>query len=131
MRSQTISIQMMLTAAMILFGTQSAIAQDFDQLSTTEIKEKWGRVILCQRIYTLSEVKPRLYDFDYEQCDSASQLMTEIVANYPATEQALLKTQAERHARALSFNTSEPYHSVHACRQYCGKLAKMRDQRND
>ena len=130
MRSQTTTSKVMIAATTILVSTH-IYAQDFKPLSTTEISEKWGRVILCQRIYTLAEVKPRLYDFDIEQCDSASQFMTEITAKYPATEQAMLKTQAERHAEALSYNSSEPYHSVPACRQYCGKLAKLRDQRSD
>ena len=108
-----------------------AIARDFDQLDWTEIKDKWGQLIFCQRIYKMPEVKPRLYSFDFEQCDKAGQLVTDIVAKYSKQEQVQLRNQAEQHAIKLSYNTSEPYHSVAACREYCRELAEKQDTRND
>jgi len=115
---------------LILFSTSLA-AVDPDSLSKTDIKEKWGQVLFCQAIYKMAEVKPRLYDFDIEHCDKAGQLMTDLVARYSAPEQKQLKYQAERHATALSYNTSEPYHSVAACREYCKEVARIQDERND
>ena len=35
------------------------------------------------------------------------------------------------HAALLSLNTSEPYHSVAACRAYCRELAEVRDTNNE
>ena len=105
-------------------------AADVDQLSTTELKDKWGQVIFCQRIYKLPEVRSRLYDFDVERCDAAAHLAAELVSKYPENQRQALKFQAEEHARALSYNTSEPYHSVSACREYCTKVAGIRDEIN-
>jgi len=104
-------------------------ARDTNQLSPVEFKDKWGQVIFCQRIYKMPEVRSRLYDFDVEQCDAATRLAEELVLRYPLNEQQALKFQAEKHARALSYNTSEPYHAVTACREYCGKLAGIQDER--
>ena len=104
-------------------------ATDVDQLSPTELKDKWGQVIFCQKIYKMPEVRSRLYDFDIEQCDTAARLAAHLVSNHPLNEQQALKLQAENHARALSYNTSEPYQSVPACRQYCSKLAGILDER--
>ena len=97
-----------------------------DQLSTTETAEKWGQVLFCQRMYNMPEVKSRLYDFDTEHCNQAALLVAEVVSKYSMQEQDQLKFRAERHAVALSYNTSEPYHSVGACRQYCQKLTEVR-----
>jgi hypothetical protein len=106
-------------------------AQNTDELGWTETKDKWGQLIFCQRIYKLPEVKVRLYSFDVEQCDKAAQLVSDVIAKYSKQDQNQLKNQAEQHAYKLSHNTSEPYHAVGACREYCGKLAKIKDQRND
>ena len=123
-------IPMVITVLLFLLATQ-ATASDFDQLSETETTQKWGRVLFCQRIYSLSEVKPRLYSFDTKQCDKAGQLMTDLVGKYTEQQQALLNIQAESHARDLSFNTREPYQAVGACRDYCQKLAEIYDQRTN
>jgi len=112
------------------FFSSPIAAADVDQLSPTELKDKWGQVIFCQKIYKMPEVRTRLYDFDFEQCDAAARLAEELVSNYPLNEQQALKIQAENHARALSYNTSEPYQSVPACREYCSKVAGIRDERN-
>jgi hypothetical protein len=101
---------------------------DIDRLTTQEIIDKWGQVQYCQRIYQLPEVKPRLYDFDIEHCNQAMALATEVVSKYSQPEQEQLKLQAERHAFALSGNTSSPYQSVGACREYCQKLAAFKAQ---
>jgi len=117
-------------ATLLLVFSTSLAALDLDQLSKTELKEKWGQLLLCQRIYKMSEVKPRLYDFDTEQCDKAGQLMNSVVAKFSTQELITLKSHAERHAGALSYNTAEPYHSVPACREYCRELAEIYDQKN-
>jgi hypothetical protein len=121
---------MPVTALLILLASP-LLAQDEGQLSRTEFKDKWGQVIFCQRIYKMPEVKSRLYSFDIEQCDKAGKLALDIVAKYPKEEQAQLKNQAERHAFLLSQNTSEPYLSVPACREYCKALAEIQDKRSD
>ena len=54
------------TTLLVLFSTPLA-AKDVDQLDWTGIREEWGQVIFCQRIYKMAEVKPRLYSFDIEQ----------------------------------------------------------------
>jgi len=118
------------TMLLVLFST-SLVAQDIDQLNKTETMEKWGQVLFCQRTYKMPEVGSRLYDFDVEHCDKAGLLMLEVVAKYTKQEQEQLKDRAERHAVALSRNTSEPYHSVPACRAYCRELAEIRDKRYD
>ena len=102
-----------------------------DQSEWIETRESWGRVIFCQRIYKMPEVRVRLYDFDIEQCDKAGQLMDSKAAAFSDRQQAELKSQAERHASLLSRNTSDPYQSVVACREYCSELAETQDRRND
>ena len=109
----------------------SLVASETPDPGWTETKDKWGQLIFCQRIYKLPEVKTRLYSFDYEQCDKASQLVSDIIAKYSETDQKQMKVLAEKHAYKLSLNTSEPYHSVGACREYCGKLVEIKEQRDD
>ena len=106
-------------------------AQDTSGLDWTETKDKWGQLLFCQRIYKLPEVKARLYDFDVEKCDKAQELVLEVITKYSQQDQVLLKNEAEQHAYQLSHNTSEPYFAVGACREYCDKLAEIKDQRND
>ncbi len=106
-------------------------AQDDESLDWTTTKDKWGQLIFCQRIYKMPEVKSRLYSFDIERCDKAGQLAKDVISKYSKQQQAQLKNQAERHAFMLSQNTSEPYLSVPACREYCGKLAEIQDKRSD
>jgi hypothetical protein len=103
---------------------------DVEQLSATETFQKWGQILFCQRIYTMPEVTPRLYDFDVESCDQAALLAADVISKYSDRDQQELKIRAERHAKALSYNTSEPYQAVGACREYCSKLAAFREQRN-
>jgi hypothetical protein len=105
--------------------TQPLAAVDVSQLSATEFKEKWGQVIFCQTIYKMPEVKPRLYDFDLEQCSAAGQLALQVLDQYPPGDQTALRFQAEKHARAISLNTNEPYQAVPACRDYCRKLSEL------
>ena len=121
---------MKITALLFLISTPLA-ARDADQLSWTEIKDKWGQVLFCQRIYKMAEVRSRLYSFDIEQCDKAGQLALDIIARYSKQEQVQLKNQAELHAARLSQHTSEPYHSVAACREYCLELSEIQDERSD
>ncbi len=130
MHLTTFQLRLLITLLPVLFSTSLA-AQEMDQLSKTETIKKWGQVIFCQRIYKMPEVGSRLYDFDVEHCGKAGLLMSELMAKYPKQEQEQLKYQAERHAAALSLNTSEPYHSVPACRAYCRELTEIRDKRND
>lgn len=42
-----------------------------------------------------------------------------------------LTAQAEQHAFRLAQNTSEPYHSVAACREYCRELVETQEPLND
>jgi len=130
MHLATFQTRLLFTMLLVSFSTSLA-ALDIDQLDRTETIKKWGQVIFCQRIYKMPEVGTRLYDFDVEHCEKASLLMSELTAKYPKQEQEQLKYQAERHAVALSRNTSEPYHSVPACRTYCQKLTETREKRND
>ena len=92
------------------------------------LMEKWGQLMLCQRIYQMPEVRTRLYDFDLERCNSAEQAIIRWASRYNTQDQTAIKLGAERHARSLSYNTSEPYHSVPACREYCNELAGVRDE---
>lgn len=116
---------------LLLSPSVSTFAGDIDQLDWTGIKEHWGQTLLCQRIYSLSEVKPRLYDFDIKQCEQAALIVSRAVAKYSENEQAELKKQAERHAELLSGNTSSPYHAVPACRLFCRDVVESQDQIND
>ena len=106
-------------------------AKEIDQLGWIGVKEEWGQVLFCQRIYKMPEVKTRLYSFDIEQCDKAGLLMADVVTKYSKEQQLELKNQAERHSTLLSRNTSEPYQSVTACRAFCKELADIQDKRND
>ena len=125
-------LQHHLIITLLLVGlSPPLIAQDSDQPDWTETKDKWGQLLFCQRIYTIPDIKSRLYGFDIEQCDKAEQLIASIVAKHPQQDQQKLRYQAEQHAVRLSRNTSEPYHSVPACREYCGKLAEIQDKRSD
>lgn len=107
------------------------LAQDVDQLDVNQTIKKWGQLIFCQRTYKLPGVKTRLYDFDVEACDKAGQLVADIVARYSAQDQLQLKNLAEQHAVQLSHNTSDPYQSVNACREYCSKLVQIQEKRDD
>jgi hypothetical protein len=140
MPSTTLQTRHVLAFILVLFSAITSAAEqpkdtipnvDVAQLSATETYEKWGQVLFCQRIYTLPQVRTRLYDFDVEHCDQAGQLALDVVSKYSEQEQQELKYRAEQHAQALSYNSSEPYHSVGACREYCRKLAEYREQRND
>ena len=119
------------TATALVFLSPPLWALDVDKLSWTETREKWGQVLFCKRIYNFPEVKSRLYDFDIEHCDQAEQLFVDGVSRFSKQNQVLLKNQAEQHAIMLNLNTSEPYHSVKACREYCRELAEVQDNRND
>jgi hypothetical protein len=140
MYSTMIRIQLISGLLLILATTTLAAADepratipqvDVEQLSATETYQKWGQVLFCQRTYTLPEVRSRLYDFDVKHCDQAALLAADVISKYSEQDQQQLKIRAERHAKALSYNTSEPYHAVGACREYCRKLAEFREQRND
>jgi hypothetical protein len=130
MHKNRIHLQVAITVLLLLIAFP-LVAQNADELSWTETKDKWGQLMFCQRIYKLPEVQTRLYSFDTEECDKAAELVSEVISKYSTQEQAQLKNQAEKHAYRLSRNTNEPYHAVGACRQYCGKLAAIRDKRND
>jgi hypothetical protein len=139
MPSTTLQTRLILAFILVLFSATTVAAEqprdtipqvDVAQLSATETFEKWGQVLFCQRIYTLPQVRSRLYDFDVEHCDQAGQLALDVISKYSKQEQEELKYRAEQHAQALSYNTSEPYHSVGACREYCRKLAEYQEQRN-
>ena len=130
MHLTTFQPRLLFTMLLVSFSTSLA-ALDIDQIDRTETIKKWGQVIFCQRIYKMPEVRSRLYDFDIEHCEKAGLLMSEVTAKYPMQEQQQLKYQAEKHAVALSRNTSEPYHSVAACRAYCRELTEIQDKRNE
>jgi hypothetical protein len=121
----------LIICALLIFPPSPLLALDIDQLSWDETREEWGQVMFCQRIYKLPGVTSRLYDFDVEHCDKAGQLMLNAAAKYSQQDQVQLKNQAERHAFSLSRNTTEPYHSVPACRSYCRELADKLDKQNE
>jgi len=122
--------QILCIIPLILFSA-SLIAQDDGPPDWTMTKDQWGQVMFCQRIYKMSEVKPRLYGFDIEQCDKAEQLVMDVVTGFSKQDQVQMKAQAEQHAYRLSYNTSEPYLSVVGCREYCRQLAETKDSRNE
>jgi hypothetical protein len=122
--------RMFCTMLLVLFPVP-LIAEDDAQLNWVETKDQWGQVLFCQAIYKMPEVKTRLYGFDVEQCDKAGQLMMDITASYSKQDQEQMKTQAEQHAWLLSRNTSEPYHSVVACREYCRELIESQDSNDE
>ena len=113
----------------LAFGVEPEV--DVDQLSSTEIYQKWGQVLFCERIYKMPEVRSRLYDFDVEHCVQATKLVADVISKYSQQDQAQLNVLADRHAALLSRNTTEPYKSVPACREYCRKVAEFREERND
>lgn len=118
-----------LLSTSLVFGAEPKV--DVDQLSSTEIYQKWGQVLFCERIYKMPEVRSRLYDFDVEHCEQATKLVADVISKYSQQDQEQLKILAERHAGLLSRNTSEPYKSVPACREYCRKVAEVQEERND
>lgn len=122
--------QLTITILLLLLST-SLTAKDLSQLDWTGIKEEWGQVIFCQRIYKMPEVQPRLYSFDIEHCDKAGQIMTGVATRFSTQEQIALKNQAEQHAILLGQNASEPYHSVVACRELCRDLTEIQDNADD
>lgn len=120
-----------LCTILAVFSPVQLMAEEQAQLSWTEFKDQWGQVLFCQAIYRMPEVKTRLYGFDVEQCNKAGQIMMDAVAGYSSQDQASMKAQAEQHAYLLSRNTSEPYHSVVACREFCNKLIENRGSQVD
>lgn len=115
---------------LVLFSVPLA-AQDEHQADWIKTKDQWGQVMFCQLIYKMPEVQTRLYSFDIEQCEKAGELMMNLVAGYSKQDQLQLKALAEQHSYRLTQNTSEPYHSVAACRDYCRKLAETQGPVND
>ena len=122
--------RMAIIALLSLFSTQLT-AQDVDQLDLTQTIEKWGQLVFCQRIYKSPSVKPRLYDFDIEACNKAGLLVADVISKYSTQDQNKIKNLAEQHAVRLSYNTSDPYKAVPACREYCNKLVQIQEERND
>ena len=123
MHLPTLRYPIIFTVLLVLSPLPS-IAQNDAQREWIETKDQWGQVLFCQAIYKMPEVKTRLYGFDVEQCDKAGQLMMNKVNRYSERDQAQMKVQAEKHAYLLSRNTSEPYHSVVGCRQYCREMVE-------
>ena len=121
----------MLCPLILLFFPLQLIAQDDAQADWTRLKEQWGQVLFCQAIYKMPEVKTRLYSFDIEQCNTAGQLMVDAVAGYTEQARVQMKAEAEQHAYLLSRNTSEPYHSVVGCREYCRELSENKELQDD
>jgi len=121
----------LLCTLVLLLSPIELIAQDDAQPDWTRTKEQWGQVLFCQAIYKMPEVKTRLYSFDVEQCNKAGQLMLEAVAGYPEQGRVQMRAEAEQHAFLLSRNTSEPYHSVVACREYCRGLVENKSLQDD
>lgn len=122
---------LILCSTLLVLLPATLVAQDDAKLKWIETKDQWGQVLFCQAIYKMPEVKTRLYDFDVEQCDKAGQLMMEDASIYPNQGQVQMKAQAEEHAFLLSRNTSEPYHSVVACREFCRELVENRSSASD
>ena len=122
--------QILCTTLLVLIPVP-LVAQDDSQLNWIETKDQWGQVLFCQAIYKMPEVKTRIYEFDVEQCEKAGQLMIDEVGRYPKQGQVQMKAQAEQHAFLLSRNTSEPYHSVVACREFCRELVENQDSISD
>lgn len=121
-----------LITLLMLFLLSSALsAQDIDTPGWTKTRDNWGQLLFCQRIYTLPEVKTRLYSFDTEQCDKAKKPVQDLVSGYSTQQQALLKNQAEQHAYRISQNTSEPYHAVGACRDFCKELVEHLEKNDE
>ena len=114
----------LLCAFLLILGPLTLFAQENNQAEWVKTRDQWGQVLFCQAIYKMPEVQTRLYAFDVEQCEEAGQIMTEVVARYSIKDQQQLKAQAERHAYRLSHNTTEPYHSVVGCREYCRELVE-------
>ena len=121
----------MLCTTLLLLLPIALVAQDDSQVNWTETKDQWGQVLFCQAIYKMPEVKTRLYEFDVEQCDKAGQLMMSKAGRYQKQGQVQMKAQAEQHAFLLSRNTSEPYHSVVACREFCRELVENQGSISD
>jgi hypothetical protein len=119
----------LIVLAALVFQPLPALADD--EPAWVQIKEQWGQLLFCKRIYTMPEVRPRLYPFDTEACQRAEQAIADVVSRYTTPEQKRLKNQAEQHAVKLSYNTTEPYHSVPACRQYCSELGSPVEEQND
>ena len=120
-----------LCITLLVFLPVPLVAQDESQLNWIETKDQWGQVLFCQAIYKMPEVRTRLYEFDVEQCDKAGQLMLDEIGKYPKQGQVQIRAQAEQHAFLLSRNTSEPYHSVVACREFCRELVENQDSISD
>lgn len=121
----------LLGIALLVLAPLSLNAQNNIQAEWINTKDQWGQVLFCQAIYKMPEVQTRLYDFDVEQCDKAGKVMTEGVARYSTKDQQQLKAQAEQHAYLLSRNTTQPYHSVVACREYCRDLVENQGPLDD
>jgi hypothetical protein len=121
----------MLSLLLILLFTTPLTAQDNDQARWIEAKDKWGQVLFCQTIYKMPEVQTRLYDFDVQRCNEASQLMTNAITVFSKQDQVQLKALAEQHAYRLSRFTSEPYQSVPACREFCQEVIDTGGQGHD
>ena len=119
----------LLGVMLLILSPLTLTAQDAPE--RIKIKDEWGQVLFCQAIYKMPEVQTRLYAFDLEQCEEAGHIVTEAVAAYPIEDQQQLRAQAERHAYRLSRNTTEPYHSVVACREFCRELVDSRSPAND
>ena len=122
---------LMLCTTLLVLLPAPLVAQDESQLNWIETKDQWGQVLFCQAIYKMPEVRTRLYEFDVEQCDKAGQLMLDEIGKYPKQGQVQIRAQAEQHAFLLSRNTSEPYHSVVACREFCRELVENQDSISD
>jgi len=121
----------LLYTMLLVFFPVQMLAQDDADLNWTGIKDQWGQVLFCQAIYKMPEVETRLYSFDMEQCDRAGELMMDAVTGYSKQGQAQMKAEADEHAYLLSRNTSDPYYSVVACREYCREVIENRGPKGE
>lgn len=120
-----------LLSLFLVMASASLPAQDQGQPEWLRIRDQLAQVMFCQLIYKMPDVKPRLYDFDIEQCDLAAQSMADIIARYPERDQAELRAQSKQHAYHLVHNAADPYLSVAACRVYCLDVTKDQDTLHD
>jgi hypothetical protein len=122
-----LSLRVLGTLFLFLFSL-ALRAQELDSSNWTQTKDQWGQVLFCQHIYKMPEVQTRLYRFDIEQCNTAGQVIADLLTGHPDQDQLRMKAQAEQHAYRLAQHTSEPYHSVAACREYCRELVESRSR---
>jgi hypothetical protein len=98
-------------------------AAEEPQMTELQLRENWGRVMYCERIYRHTNNQRRVYEFDVKQCEKANELMQQQANLYGENKALALKDIANQRAIEIEYSTVDVTAVINACRESCRKLS--------